>query len=172
MEVLVSKRVGRKLVPQETANHLFGKYDRIQCHDKTPDVSLEFTPRLLSFGSPCQVFLDVGHLPQNRRMLGHTLSRFGIIRKKQLRAQFAPFNGSDVGRLVGPQCHELAERRHDSAKAIGQLSRRFPKISTAKLPARRRFRSLLPISFLMALRKESNAVPNRISYSESGSGNA
>src|SRR5205085_899317 len=49
------------------------------------------------------------------------------------------------------------QRRQDSAKAVGQLSRRLPSISTAKLPARRRRFSPELINFLIALRKLSKA---------------
>ncbi len=54
-------------------------------------------------------------------------------------------------------------RRHDSAKAVGQLKRRLPRISTAKLPERRRRRSPLAMSFLTLLRKASNEVPSATS---------
>ena len=54
-------------------------------------------------------------------------------------------------------------RRQDSAKEVGLLRRRFPRISTAKLPERRRRRSPLAISFLTALRNSSNAAPSAAS---------
>ena len=54
-------------------------------------------------------------------------------------------------------------RRQDSAKAVGQESRRLPRISTAKEPARRRGRVPLAISERTAVRKASNACESSAS---------
>ena len=49
-------------------------------------------------------------------------------------------------------------RLQDSANAVGQDSSRFPRISAAKVPARRRGPVPADTSFLTAVRKASNAV--------------
>ena len=54
-------------------------------------------------------------------------------------------------------------RRQDSANAVGQDSNRFPRISTAKVPARRRGLVPADTSFLTAVRKASNAAETAVS---------
>ena len=63
-------------------------------------------------------------------------------------------------------------RRHDSANAVGQESSRFPRISTAKVPARRRD-CVPPATWRRtAARKASNAVASAASRGSASSGTA
>jgi len=64
------------------------------------------------------------------------------------------------------------QRRHDSANATGHESSRLPRISMAKLPARRRLRSPAAIHERIAARNSSNASVSAASSAESTSGRA